>query len=439
MIKEIVKSSGVVGACTILGRSFGYIREVLMAAWLGASSASDALTMAIKIPALLRRITSEGALNSILVPILHKIEKDGKEKTIPSLITDVGIMMFFIFLVIFGISYFFPKIYISIVAPGFFKTPERVEWFLAFSPYITATIIFFFLSSLFAAVLNANKNFVWPAIAPAFCNIVIVLLMAWAMSWELSIFLIAPFFLIGSFFQMLGVFFPFLKFKIPFSPKSCQDSKKEIKIFYSKLLPVVLSSSISQLTSFLTLFLSSYLPQGITTLMHRSERFFQLPLSIAAALTTPLLPELSKAEGNKVKLRFVSIGLISLIFIPFTFVLLFYAEFIIKIFFSYGKSSPEDVKIMVNLTKIYAIGIPPYLMLKVVTLFFFAEGDVKIPARGAILHAVLDAILSLFFIFIKPLGGEGLVLSSVLSAWMHLAYLFWHIHLNGWLYKEKQN
>lgn len=433
-VKNLIKNSSIVGIATLISRTFGYVREILLASWLGTSALSDAYTITTRIPALLRRIATEGSLNSVLIPILNRLDFEKKHRSKSVLLTKLMITLSLLFIGIFMFSVIFPKSYLLLLAPGFLKAPERLFWFLKLSPFMTFTIIFFFLGAIFSAVLNNRNQYFWPAIAPAFWNISLIVLVSWGMKFELTPWLIAPFFMIASIVQMVVTLIPYARLKIPLIIKHDEESTHEVKNFFERFVPVIFSTSISQITSFLTIFLSSFLPEGNTTLMHRAERFFQLPLSMIGALSTPLLPELTKNPENKVKIRRLSLLLTAIIFIPFSFVLYFYGRPLISLIFGYGKCTEQDINMIVRLVKIYSLGIPAFLLIKILPLFFFAEGEVKIPTKAAIVNTVIDGILSI--VLMQPFGAFGLVGAPVISAWVHVCFLSFYTIKKRYLVNE---
>ena len=77
---KVVKAAGIVGALTMVSRVFGLVRDMVIAAFFGASWMTDAFWIAFRIPTTLSRLLGEGSLTASFVPVfteyLHKKTKD---------------------------------------------------------------------------------------------------------------------------------------------------------------------------------------------------------------------------------------------------------------------------------------------------------------------------------------------------------------------------
>ena len=435
-LKGLLKNSYIVASGTLISRILGYLREIAVTAWLGTGAASDAFVIASRIPALFRRVATEGGLQNVLIPILNELEKFKRKNIISSLITKIMVILTSVYLSALCFSVLFPKFYLSLVAPGIINKPVRLFWALKFNFYTTASIIFFFLSGLFSAVLNNRNKFFWPSIAPAFFNITITGLTMIAYIFDISVIYIGHFFLISSVAQMLACLIPYLNLNIPINLNKADKKDPAIEKFFKKFIPVVFSSSTAQIGSLVAIILSSYLAEGSTTIMHRAERFFQLPLSIAASFSTALLPSLSKASQNKVSLRKTAIKVTVAIFIPFSIFLYFLSEPLVKMTFLHGKCTLSDTQRIAEIIKLYSFGIPSFLLTRVLPIFFFAEGLTKIPTRAAIANTIVDIVISI--LLITPLQSTGLVLAQIISSWANTIILIYFIIKKGYLKEEKE-
>src|SRR5256714_13715468 len=66
-----------VGGFTLLSRVTGFLRDVLMAAILGAGPVADAFLVAFRLPNHFRAIFAEGAFNAAFVPAYARIREQG--------------------------------------------------------------------------------------------------------------------------------------------------------------------------------------------------------------------------------------------------------------------------------------------------------------------------------------------------------------------------
>src|ERR1700742_308990 len=80
---SFVKAVATVSGLTLVSRVFGFIRDVMAAAILGAGPAADAYYVALRLPNFFRRMTAEGAFSVSFVPLFSKTyEQDGREVAI---------------------------------------------------------------------------------------------------------------------------------------------------------------------------------------------------------------------------------------------------------------------------------------------------------------------------------------------------------------------
>lgn len=424
---KLIKSTSVVGISTIISRIFGYIREILLAAWMGTSCATDALIFATRIPTLLRKISTEGSLNGALIPIMDDLEKHNKHELTKILINRIIITFSIFFIFFFLFETFFPKSSLFLLAPGILENPESLKWFTKYIPFTSLAILFFFLSGIFSAVLNYNQKFFMPAIAPAFWNIALILFVWLASKYNLDYSTFGPAFLFATIIQALVCFIPYLKLKMGFQRKQTEESKIVLKSFFKKFFPVMFSASVTQINSIIVIILTSFLPEGNTTLIHRTERLLQVPIGLILALSTPLLPMLTRTESIKDSKKIIKSSLIICagVFVPISTIFFFFPTPIVKLIFNYGKSTPSDIATIANLLKIYAFGLPAFLLIRIVPIFFFAKKEVSATTKGAIIHTSSSILLSI--LFMKNYHAIGLVWAGVTSSWIHVLWLFYNL------------
>lgn len=75
----LIKSIATVGGYTMLSRILGFVRDIMVAALLGAGPIADAFFIAFKFPNVFRRLFAEGAFNAAFVPLFaQKLEGEGQ-------------------------------------------------------------------------------------------------------------------------------------------------------------------------------------------------------------------------------------------------------------------------------------------------------------------------------------------------------------------------
>ena len=226
--------------------------------------------------------------------------------------------------------------------------------------------------------------------------------------------------------QLLWVFAPCslkIKLVLPKRPRLTKD----VRTFFHKMIPAALGSGIVQINLFLDMMIGSFLPTRGVSYMGYADRLNQLPLStIGIAISTALLPLLSK-QIRKKQLQAaqysqtLAIEFALSLAMPAFIGLILLAPFLIENIFQHGQFRPEDVMPTAHTLIAFASGLPAYVLLKVISTSFFAQGDTKNPMIVAGACLTLNVILNL--LLIKPLAHVGLALATSLSAWVNLIVL----------------
>jgi len=162
---NLLSSTSLFGFYTLVSRVLGYLRDILIAIFLGTSIYADAFFVAFRLPNTFRRLFAEGTFNAAFIPSYtqQKIrgKKQGKEfaDEVFSLIS-----IFLIFLIVI-IEIFTPFI-VYIIAPGFYDNLEKFNLAVEFTRITFPFLLFVSLSSLLSGILNTNNKFAAAAAAP---------------------------------------------------------------------------------------------------------------------------------------------------------------------------------------------------------------------------------------------------------------------------------
>ena len=422
-LNSLAKQSSIVAICTIISRITGYLREIVQTTWMGASAATDAIIIATRISTLLRKTSSEGSINSALIPIMSDLDEQKQSETKNSLINFI-ILTFSTIFIIFNIIYLvYPSSILSILSLGQADGSQTTTWIKAYLPYTNATIVLFFLYGIFSAVLNYKQNFFWPSIAPAIWNIILVILIIFANKTNASYSVFGPILLIATAVQTLITLIAYSKLKIKFKINPTPELKAAIKMFFKKFFPIMFATSVAQINSIIVITIAAaYLAPGSATLLFRAEKLLQIPIVLTIPFTTTLLPALSKATSNYKQIKKTTLYISSLISLMLTIFFYIYGPQVISLFFKYGKTTVQDIEIMSNLFAIYTLAIPAYFFMRILPIFFYAKKKTKHPTIAALLNATINTVLSL--ILIKKIGITGLAIAGTISAYVHVIFLY---------------
>jgi putative peptidoglycan lipid II flippase len=202
---------------------------------------------------------------------------------------------------------------------------------------------------------------------------------------------------------------------------------ESVKKFIKRFVPSALGAGTTQINLLVSSIFASQIPGAISWLYY-SDRVAQLPLGIiGVAIGTVLLPDLSKKISLELKEEGYSVQekaiLISIFFaLPASVSLIYMPDLIINALFGYGVFSASDVAFTANALKVYAFGIPAFMLIKILSPLFFARQDIKTPVLIAGFSTILNIFLTWFLI--KKMGFVGIAVSLVITGWINAVILF---------------
>ena len=427
---------------TFISRILGFIRDILIAKFLGSTVIADAFFVAFRIPNFFRRVLAEGAYSAALIPVFSGVVIDTKDdheaadfvENTMSLLLFVTIILTFIFF--FGMPYI-----IQILAPGFSNNKEAFDLAVHFGKIIFPYLIFISLVAHFASINNVHGKFVAGAFAPAILNISLIL----------SLFILTPQLstaghalsygvLIGGLFQFIYLYKAVLHFYRPRIriPIFNARLKKFLRLFF----PGLIGSGVIQLNIIIGTIIASFLPIGAISHIYYADRLNQLPLAIfGIAMGIVLLPTLSKAikQNNSEEIQATqnrSLEFSLLISLPSAAGLYILSFPIIHILFERGAFLAEDTFYTSKVLSIFALGLPAYILIKILVTCFFAREDTKTPLYVSIVSVIVNIVLSI--LLISSMREMGIALATAISAWINAILLFLILYKDNNLFLESK-
>ena len=427
-MKSLFRSFFTVSFYTFLSRVLGFIRDILIARYLGSTVMADAFFVAFRIPNFFRRVLAEGAYSAALIPVFSGVVLNPKDDHEASDFVENTTSMLLFVTVVLTIIFFFGMPYIiQVLAPGFTDNKEAYELAVHFGKIIFPYLIFISLAAHFTSINNVHERFAAGAFAPAILNI----------SFILSLFILTPLLpsaghalsygvLIGGVLQFLYLYRAVLNFYRPRIRIPVLNEK--LKKFFQLFLPGIIGSGVIQLNIVIGTIIASFLPVGAISHIYYADRLNQLPLAIfGIALGIVLLPNLSKAikqsdqeTTNNIQNRSLEFSL--LISLPSAIGLFILAEPIIYILFERGAFLQEDTFYTARVLGYFALGLPAYIFIKVLVSCFFAREDTKTPLYISIVSVITNIVLSL--LLIESMREMGIALATAISAWINALLLY---------------
>ena len=432
---RLLRSTAIIGFFTLISRILGLVRDVLIARFLGAGPISDAFFTAFKLPNVFRRMFAEGAFNAAFVPLYaRRLEEEGEtaadefaKEAMAALLVAVAAIV-----ILFEISMPWS---LSIIGFGLDKAidPET-----GISPYYLAVayahitmpyLMFMSLSALFSGILNTRNYFALAASVPIALNVLMIGTLAttavagWTQS-QLGIYLSAAVCFSGL-VQMSMLIWGCRRagVKIGFKRPRLTSGVKRLVILG---VPGIISSGITQINLLVSHSIAT-LKSGAASWLTYADRLYQLPLGmIGIAMGIALLPSLSRRlrAGDEIGARTSlnrAIEIAAFLTLPAAFALAIMPEFLIGGLFQRGAFTSETTAQTAKALRMFAYGLPAFVMLKVLTPAFFAREDTKTPMIFAALSAVINVSLGVYLFF--TIGFYGLALATSVAAWVNVICL----------------
>ena len=427
---NLLSSTSVFGFYTLLSRVLGYLRDILIAIFLGTSIYADAFFVAFRLPNTFRRLFAEGTFNAAFIPSYAKEKLKGENygKKFADEIFSL-LLLFLIFLVI--IIEIFTPFLVYLIAPGFYEDSEKFSLAVEFTRITFPFLIFVSLSSLLSGILNTNNKFAAAAAAPIVLNIVLILFLIISFYYNASI---AKSLSIGvtlaGILQFIILVIFTKKFYFP-SIKLIFRFNEKIKFFFKKLLPSIFSSGITQINILIGTIIASF-QSGAVSYLYYADRVYQINLAIAGiAVGTVALPSLAKSIKSKDQrsidtIQNKSVELSLLLSVPATFGLLISSKQIVNCLFGYGSFDSVDVIYTSLALTFFAIGVPAFALIKVLSNFYFARDNTKLPFYVSFITMIINIVISVSLF--KKYGFIIIPIATSISTWV--AVLIYFILLN---------
>jgi putative peptidoglycan lipid II flippase len=422
---NLIKSTGTFSFFTIISRLLGYIRDILIAVFLGTGPLADVFFVAFRIPNTFRRLFSEGTFNAAFVPSYSSLLNNKKisHKFANNIFNLLMVGLFFLVLVI---EIMMP-LFIFLIAPGFEGDHQKMELAITLTRITFPFLIFISLASFFSAILNSHNKFAIASAAPIILNILLigVLLLGKILDDQLVLYLSYAV-TISGILQFIFLYFFVKKY---FSPRLSLLFKidDKIKRFFRKLLPSIFSSGVTQINILVGTIIASFQASAVSYLYY-ADRIYQINLAIAGiAIGTVILPQLSKhvKSNRKEKIKLIqnkALELSLFLSIPAAIALLIASEEIISSLFGYGSFDELSVKNSAKALFYFAIGLPAFSLIKVFSAFFFARHNTKIPFYISLISVLLNIFISI--IFFKEVGFIIIPIATTISSWFNATLLF---------------
>ncbi|MEW6410181.1 MAG: murein biosynthesis integral membrane protein MurJ [Nitrospirota bacterium] len=425
--RRITRAAGIVGIATFLSRILGFVRDMVLARFFGATQAADAFFVAFRIPNLLRELFAEGSMSAAFIPVFteYLTVKSKKEALRVASVAFTLLLVALSIIVLLGIAV--APLIVMAIAPGFVPYPEKFSLTIELTRIMFPYLLFIGLSAVAMGVLNSMRAFTSPALSPAMFNIIVIAsIIIASVSLDNPIIGVAVGVVIGGIFQFF--------FQLPslrsrgINLQFVFDIRHPgIRRIGTLMLPSFFGLAIMQINIFVSTILASYLAEGSVTYLYYGMRLIHFPLGIfGVALATAILPALSEQvsrnEFAKMKETF-SFGLrfVTSITVPAAVGLIVLREPIVNLLFQRGKFDYIATVGTAEAVLFYSLGLWAFAGVRMVVSAFYSMQDTKTPVKAAAIAMIANIVLSIVLMF--PLRHGGLALATSMASAINLGIL----------------
>jgi putative peptidoglycan lipid II flippase len=435
---KLVRTLGSVGGLTLASRVLALVRDSLQARYVGASFASDAFTIAFRLPNMFRALFAEGAFNAAFIPMFNR--KVGETGELSAGLDFAERALSVLFAVLLG----FTALMLLAAWPitwamslGFNgATPEQFAFAVQLSRITIPYLMLISLASLLGGILNSVDKFWVNAAAPILLNIAMVTALVFfngdpyetARAQAIAI----P---IGGLLQLGWLALACRGAGVSLRPR-LPRLDPEVKRLMKLILPAAAGAGASQINLLISSALAGgLLASGSLSYIYYADRLNQLPLGlIGIGLGTILLPTISRllgagreAEAMETQNRGTELALF--LTLPAMVALIVAAEPIVRGLFQYGQFDAADTRACAWALAGFSIGLPSYVLVKVLTPGYYARQDTRTPVRYAMWSVGVNIVANI--VLIPLLGHVGPPLATALASTVNVTMLYRTLRKRG--------
>nr|WP_303626406.1 murein biosynthesis integral membrane protein MurJ [Roseovarius sp. M141] len=413
----MISSIFTVGGWTMLSRVLGFVRDVMIAGLIGPGPVMDAFVAAFRLPNMFRRFFAEGAFNAAFVPMFSKRLEAGEDPNGFASLAFSGLALVLLFVV--SLAMIFMPALVWATAEGF-SGDERFDLTVEFGRVVFPYIFFISLAALLSGVLNSGGRFVAAAAAPVLLNVILCGAMGvavWtggsvpgALVWSIPFAGVAQLVLVWVAARRGG------HSVRPVRPRWTPAMRQLVRV----AVPAALAGGVMQINLLVGQQVASNFESAVSWL-YAADRLYQLPLGVVGiAVGIVLLPDLSRRlradDSTGARMALSRAGEVSLaLTIPAAVALVVIPIPLITVLFQRGNFGYDDTAATALAVAIYGLGLPAFVLQKVLQPIYFAREDTKRPFYYALVSLVVNAGLA---IGLAPaIGWIAAALGTTIAGW----------------------
>lgn len=436
MSKSLVKSTSVVISMTMISRVFGFIRDMVTATIFGAGASFDAFSVAFKIPNFMRRLFAEGSFSQAFVPVLSEYQKKKShaevERFVNAMSGTLGITLFIV--TIFGVV--FAPLVIRLFAPGFATSGDRFDLAVTMLRINFPYLMLVSLTAFSGAILNTYSRFWVAAFTPVLLNICMIAAALWVSPRMATPIIALAWGVLAAGFLQLIFQWPFLR-NLNLIPRPRINFRDPgVRRVLKLMVPALFGVSVGQINLLVDTLFASLLVVGSVSWLYYSDRLMEFPLGVfGVAISTVILPNLSRHHAEQSHDSFSltidwAIRAVLLVGLPAAVVLAIMSGPMLSTLFQYGRFDSHAVMMSRQSLTAFAIGIAPFMLVKILAAGFYARQDMRTPVRIGVIAMVANIIFNMCLIM--PLKHAGIALATSLAAIINMSCLYYYLRQRGY-------
>lgn len=445
MSKQLLKSTTLVSGMTMISRIFGFIRDMVTAQIFGAGIAFDAFSVAFKIPNFMRRLFAEGSFSQAFVPVLSEYQQQKDHEDIRQFLNTMAGTLGFVLVCVTVVGVVFAPLIVRLFAPGFDTSGPRYDLAVTMLRITFPYLMLISLTAFSGAILNTYNRFWVFAFTPVFLNLTMIAAAIWfAPQFSTPIIALAWAVFIAGVIQLIFQW-PFLK-RIRLLPRPKMNFRDPgVRKVLKLMVPALFGVSVSQINLLLDTLFASFLIVGSVSWLYYSDRLMEFPLGVfGVAISTVILPNLSRHHASNSNGDFSltldwGMRCVLLVGLPASVVLAVMSGPLLSALLQYGRFDGYAVMMASKSLEMFAIGITPFMLIKVLTAGFYAKQDMRTPVKIGIGAMISNMVLNLLLIW--HFKHAGIALATSLSAVFNTVFLYYFLRQKeiyqprtGWKY-----
>ncbi len=418
--RNLGRQGATVATMTGLSRVSGFVRDMVLSYFFGASAVADAFFVAFRIPNFFRRLFAEGAFSQAFVPVLAAYRTGGDRKSLMDFIAVMSGNFGAIVLLVCLTGVLAAPVLVLGFAPGFWQQPDKLalttELLRVTFPYLG----FISLTAFAGALLNAHDKYAVPAFTPVLLNISLIgAALFGTRAFEEPVMALGWGVFAAGLVQLLFQLPSLARLHLLVRPRIDHRHPGARRVG-RLVVPAVFAASVSQINALVDTLLASLLVTGSISWLYYADRLLELPIGlVAVTIATVMLPNLSRLSATRSMEGFnrtIDWGLrVSLLFaVPAAVSLYLLATPVIATIFYRGALTAIDVHMTALAVQAFAVGMVAFTLVKVLAPAYFARQDTRTPFRFALVAVAVNIVLNLALF--QVLGHVGLALATTTAA-----------------------